>query len=117
MVCSLDLSELNEVQERRITALQENRHEPDSMLHSPTPNHQQGGTEVQGQECLKWHLVQGCQTELVLLKDSVKLLSTRSLFSYILIWWDGGEAWKYVFLEISVSECLCLCVCVCASNK
>ena len=52
MVCSLDLSELNEVQERRITTLQENRHEPDSMLHSPTPNHQQGGTEVQGQECV-----------------------------------------------------------------
>ena len=52
MVCPLDLSELNEVQERRITTLQENRHEPDSMLHSPTPNHQQGGTEVQGQECV-----------------------------------------------------------------
>ena len=62
--------------------------------------------------CLKWHLVQGCQTESVLLKDSVKLLSNRRLFSYILIWWDGGEAWKYVFLEISVSECLCVCVCV-----
>lgn len=64
---------------------------------SPTPNHQQGGTEFQGQQCLKWHLVQGCQTELVLLKDSVKLLGLRILFSYILICWDGDEAWKYVF--------------------